>query len=236
MKRIIILILTLALTMSLTAQAESPVYDMLTGLIAGREFTLTVSAEADGELADIAVKYGQVICTLRQENDNIVLTVACEGDAYLNACASAEGVSFDTNLFENGTFQSGWTELSPEVTSSEGEISIRMAGPDHELITFSCKVDGQNLTDCVTEVHIGYITGPGNVHSLWDGITTRDGEANREFYFTFSEEEYALEGEGAVTVEYVDGTIIITRDEECTVTYSEDELGTVTFHSVLTIK
>ena len=234
MKRMTVLLLTLPLLLFAAARAESSVYGLLTSLMAGREFTLTVSAEADGDLADLIAHYGQVTCTLHQENDQIELKAVCEGDMYLTACFTAEGVSVDTNLTENGAFQSGWAALMPEVTAGGDEISLRMTGPDHELITFSCRVNGGDLTDCEVEVHIGYITGPGNVHSLWDGITHREGEAGREFYFTFSEEEYGIEGVGTTGISTDgDGTTCITRDEECTVTHNEDEVGTVTFHSTL---
>ena len=125
----------------------------------------------------------------------------------------------------------------PEVSADKNEVSVRMTGPDHELITFSCKIIGSEPADCTAEVHIGYITGPGNVHSLWDGITSHEGKAGREFYFTFSEEEYAIEGEGTTAMRTAeDGMTFIDRDEECLVTYNEDELGTVTFHSTLAIR
>ena len=237
MKKTTVLLLALMFMFSASAKAESPVYGLMTRLLAGREFSLTVSAEADGDLADIAARYGQAVCTLRQENDRIILSASCEGEAYLNAIFTEEGVSVDTNLIENGVYQTAWAALMPEVSADKNEVSVRMTGPDHELITFSCKIIGSELADCTAEVHIGYITGPGNVHSLWDGITSHEGKAGREFYFTFSEEEYAIEGEGTTAMRTAeDGTTFIDRDEECLVTYNEDELGTVTFHSTLAIR
>ena len=239
MKKITVLLLALMLLFSLDARAESPVYDLLARLMGGREFILTVEAEGDGELAGVIGRYGKVTCTLRQEDGRIVLNASCDGEAgaYLNAYATAEGAGFDTNLIENGSFQTGWAQLAPEVSAGAEEINVRMTGPDHELITFTCKVSGGRLTDCAVEIHVGYITGPGNVHSLWDGVTIREGEASREFYFTFSEEEYAVEGEGSADVRTEeDGTTYITRDEECLITYQDDELGTVTFHSVLVFR
>ena len=237
MKKMTALLLALLLMIPMTAGAESPVFDLLTRLMAGRTFTLTVSAEGEGELADIAAGYGTVTCTLRREKDEILLDAACDGDAFLKAWATETGVRFETNLLESGVFESDWAALVPDVTAGEDEISIRMNGPDHELITFSVKVSGTELTDCEVEVHIGFITGPGNVHSLWDGITCRDGEAGREFYFTFSEEEYAIEGEGTAAAETdEDGTTTITRVEECTVTHNEEEIGTIIFRSTLAFR
>lgn len=239
MKKWTALLLTLLLMASVCAQTENipTVYDTLVSLIDGRQFTLTVTAEGSEELADVIAPYGTVTCVLHQENGQITLTASCEGDAYLNAWATAEAVRFDTNLLENGSFTCDWAALEPKLSVEAGQISVTMTGPDHELISFSCKVKGDDPADCEAEIHIGFITGPGNVHSLWDGITNKDGETSREFYFTFSEEEYAIEGEGTNTVETAeDGSMILFREEECTVTYNEDEIGTVTFRSTLTIQ
>ena len=234
---VLLLALVLALTASVPALAESTVFDLLAGLIPDGGVTLTVSAEAEGELAELIRTYGTVTCTLVREAGGVVLNASCEGKAYLTARATAEDVSFETNLIENGAFRSSWAALEPAVTAEAREISIRMTGPDHELITFSCKVTGTDPADCEVEIHIGFITGPGNVHSLWDGITSRDGEAGREFYFTFSEEEYALEGEGtSVTETDEGGALTVTRDEELTVLHNEEELGTILFRSVLTVR
>lgn len=222
------------------AQAESAesVYDVLTHLMSGRTFTLTVTAESEAEeLANVIAQYGAVTCTLRQENDEILLTAVCDGDAYLNATATKDGVRFDTNLIENGTFSSDWAALVPVITRAVGMFSVTMTGPDHELIRFTCKASGESPDDCQVEIDIGYITGPGNVHSLWDSITNEDGKSSREFYFTFSEEEYGMECEGASSTETAeDGSLIITREETGVLTYQEDELGEIIFRSTLTIQ
>lgn len=221
----------------LNAGAESAVFDTLTRLMNNRIFTLTVSAESTDSLAEIIERYGTVRCDLHQEEDRIVLDAVCDGDAYLKATATADGVEFETNLIENGSFSSNWAALEPQLTETEGRISVTMTGPDHELIRFTCSVEGTDVTDCQVEIDIGYITGPGNVHSLWDGITNKETETSREFFFTFSEEEYALEGEGTLLAERgEDGGLTLSRDETCTVTYLEDELGEVIFHSVLTVR
>jgi len=146
-------------------------------------------------------------------------------------------VRFDTNLIENGTFSSDWAALAPVITREAGMFSVTMTGPDHELIRFTCKASGESPDDCQVEIDIGYITGPGNVHSLWDDITNEDGKSSREFYFTFSEEEYGMECEGASSTETAeDGSLIITREETGVLTYQEDELGEIIFRSTLTIQ
>ena len=239
MKKMLALLLTILLLGACFAQAENveSVYDVLNSLMSGRTFTLTVSAESETEeLANVIAQYGAVTCALRQENDEILLTAACEGDAYLNAAATKDGVRFDTNLIENGTFSSDWAALAPVITREAGMFSVTMTGPDHELIRFTCKVSGATPDDCQVEIDIGYITGPGNVHSLWDGITNENGETSREFFFTFSEEEYGMECEGTSTTESVeDGSLIITREETGVLTYQEDVLGEIIFRSTLTI-
>ena len=221
------------------AQADNTdsVYDVLNGLINGRTFTLTVNAESDADkAAELISRYGSVTCTLCQEKDEILLAIVCDGDAYLNAAATKDGIGFETSLLGNGSFHSSWDALEPVVLEENGTVSITMTGPDHELIRFTCKVSGTDPDDCQAEIDIGYITGPGNVHSLWDGITNKSSETSREFYFTFSEEEYGMECEGTSTVEIdEDGSMIITREETGTLTYQEDDLGEITFHSRLTI-
>ena len=239
MKKMLALLLAMLFLGVCFSQAESAesVYDVLSGFMNGRIFTLTVSAESEAEeLANVIAQYGTVTCTLRQENDEILLTAACDGDAYLTAAATKDGVRFDTNLIENGTFSSDWAALAPVITHEADRFSVTMTGPDHELIRFTCKVSGAMPDDCQVEIDIGYITGPGNVHSLWDGITNDGGETSREFFFTFSEEEYGLECEGTSAVETgEDGSLILSREETGVLTYQEDELGKITFRSTLTI-
>ena len=66
-------------------------------------FTLPVSAESEAEkLAKAIARYGAVTCALRQENDEILLTDACIGGAYLNAAmvADTDDFSYSTNSAE----------------------------------------------------------------------------------------------------------------------------------------
>ena len=120
MKKMFALLLMILFLGGCFAQAESAesVYDVLTHLMNGRTFTLTVTAESEAEeLANVIAQYGAVTCTLRQENDEILLTAACDGNAYLNATATKDSVRFDTNLIENGTFSSD-TELFRDIYDS----------------------------------------------------------------------------------------------------------------------
>ena len=240
LKKILALVLVMLVLCICGAQAESTtsVFDALEHLINGRTFTLTVTAQSDtDELADIISRYGMVTCTLRQENNEILLTAVCDGNAYLNAAATKEGVRFDTNLNGSATFSGDWAALSPVLTLDADVFSVTMTGPDHELIRLTCSVSGSSPDDCQVEIDIGYITGPGNVHSLWDGITCNGSETSREFFFTFSEEEYGMECEGTSTIGTADdGSTVITREETGILTYQEDELGEITFHSVMTIR
>lgn len=240
MKKLMALFLSMLLLGTCCARAESAssVYDLLSGLMDGRTFTLTVTADSETEeLANAIAQYGTVTCTLHQEEEEILLTASCDGEAYLSAAATKEGVRFDTNLVANGTLSSDWAALAPEITQEADALSITMTGPDHELIRFTCKVSGTDPDNCQVEIDAGYITGSGNVHSLWDGITHEEGETSREFFFTFSEEEYGIECEGTSTVETAeDGSLSITREETGVLTYQEDEVGEIAFHCVLNIQ
>ena len=240
LKKMLALLLAMLLLSMCCAQAENDesVYDVLTHLINGRTFALTVSAESEAEdLANVIARYGTVTCTLHQESDAILLTADCDGEAYLHVAATKDGVRFDTSLMENGAFSGTWADLKPVITQEANMFSVTMTGPDHEMIRFTCRVSGTSPDDCQVEIDIGYITGPGNVHSLWDGITNAEGKSNREFFFTFSEEEYGIVCEGTSSVETAqDGSTILTREETGSLTYQEDELGEIIFHSSLVIR
>ena len=236
----VLLCVLLLLTAQPAAFAEEPsVYDALMSFVDGREFSLTVRAEteAEGRLADMLSAYGTIRATLRQEGDELLLHAACEGDAYLKLTANAETVSFETNLLENGRQSYAWSALEPSVILDGERFEVSMTGPDHELIRFSFEISAESAEEYDLEIQIGYITGPGNVHSLWDGVGCHGGESSREFYFSFSEEEYAVEGDGVeILNRAADGGLTITRDDEYTVTYLDDELGNVSVHTVLEVK
>ena len=227
---------------SAVAESDASVYSILVSLMNERQFTLTVSAEGTDAVAEKIAEYGKITCTLRQEKGRIILNGVCEGDAYLTAVATPEDIRIETNLIENGSMAFDWASLLPNASMTVDEkgaktVSARMTGPDHEMIDFTCKVLASDLTDYQVEIRIGYITGPGNVHSLWDGLVHQDGEASREFYFTFSEDELDIVGDGAETAETAeDGTITITRDETYLVTFDEEEQGELTIHAQLVIQ
>ena len=74
MKKMFALLLMILFLGGCFTQAESAesVYDVLTHLMNGRTFTLTVTAESEAEeLANVIAQYGAVTCTLRQENDEM---------------------------------------------------------------------------------------------------------------------------------------------------------------------
>ena len=64
-------------------------------------------------------------------------------------------------------------------------------------------------------------------------------EKRNVYYYSplISEEEYGMECEGTSTIGTADdGSTVITREETGILTYQEDELGEITFHSVMTIR
>lgn len=218
-----------------TAFAEDSVYTLLSELMNGREFTLTVSAEDVDGLEDILAPYGTAVCSVKQENDEIVLSVTCDSDTYLTASATAQGVHLETNFIDMEPVTCDWETLMPNITVTDDgakTIKIGMTGPDRELINFSFKVKGESLTDYQAEVYIGFITGPGAVYSLWDSFGATDGSSSHDFAFTWSESELLLEGTGTETS--ADG--VVTRDDEITVCLNEEEIGTVNAHSELVIQ
>lgn len=240
MKKICALILTLALCCCTAAVAESNVYDLLTGLMNGRTFTQTLDAENVDGIEGLE-EMGRVNCTAAQADGVITLSMTCESDAYLLATAAAGGVHLETNLVAMEPVDVTWETLAPNVAVSEDDngaksIKIGMTGPDREMINFSVKVKGADLSDYQVEFNGGFITGPGAVYSLWDCIGARDGSSSREFAFTYDEHEVYFEAEGEETVTEADGGMTIDRTEELAVSLDEEEIGALTLLSALSVQ
>lgn len=239
MKKITALLLVVFLIASLSisafADSENDVYSLLTGLVNGRSFMLTVTAEDVDGLEDFLAPYVSFVCTVKQEDDTIVLDVTAEGEAYLKATANAEGVTLSTNFIEMEDVVTTWDALMPNITVENEDIKvikIGMTGPNQELISLSFKLKGESLDDYQAEVYVGFITGPGAVYTLWDSFGAKDGSSNRDFAFTWDESEVLTEGSG--TEAFEDGCIV--RDDETTVYQDDEEIGTLTIHSELVIQ
>ncbi len=236
---VLMLVLMLSLSFLLTVRAESmpSLYEALLSLMNGRQFILTVNAVGTDELEPMLAPYGTVTCMLYQKGGRIILTAACEREARLDAIADSEGVQISTNLTEAGEYACEWDSLQPAVTLTKDELSVRLTFPNYEWINFSFKVKGPNPADCELEIKGSYMTGPGVIHSLWDGLTSHDGETSREFYLSIAEDEYAIVGEGTETIESAeDGSLVITREDECVVTHNDAEVGTLILGSTLEIR
>lgn len=240
MKKITALLLAVLLVASLSvsvfAEGENDVYALLSDLMHGRCFTLTVTAEDVDGLEDFLAPYGSFVCSVNQEGDTIVLDVTTEGEAYLKATANTEGVTLSTNFIEMEDVVTTWDVLLPNVTVTKDEntasVKIGMTGPNQELINFSVKIKGTDLADYSAEFYIGFITGPGTVYTLWDSISGKNGETARDFAFTWDENELIAEASGEETAE--DGCI--SRSDVCSFFMDDEEIGTVTVHSELTIQ
>lgn len=235
------LVLVVSMTACAFAEGENDVYGLLSGLMNGHSFTLTVTAEEAEGLEEFLAPYGSFLCTLQQEEDTIVLDVTTEGEAFLKATATAEGVTISTNFVEMEDVSVTWQTLVPNVTLTreEGVVSLKigMTGPDKELINFTFKAKGTDLSDYSADVYVGFITGPGAIYSLWDSFGAEEGSSVRDFAFTFDEYEVMVYGEGEeLTEEAEDGSVTIVRTDAYTVEYDAEEIGTLTIHAELTIR
>lgn len=236
-----VLALVSCLAGSAMAEAETDAFGLFSALLGGRELTLTVSAENIDGLEEFFAPCGSVMCTVKQENNQIVASVTCDGGAYLLAAADAQGIRLETNLLDAASIQCGWDTLMPNITLTGGEesrvLKITITGPDRELINFSCKVVGNTLDDYQLSFQGGLITGPGAVYGLWDNLSGKQGRTTRDFALTYDESEILVEAFGEETVESEEtGCVIIHRRDDCTVYLDEDEIGSLTICSALRIQ
>lgn len=224
-----------------SAMAETDVFGLFASLLDGRELTLTVSAENMDGLEDVLAPCGTVTCVVKEENDQILVNVSCDGEAYLTAAADAQGIRLETKLPETEPMELTWDSLMPNlsVTKEAGSFSLKltMTGPDRELINFSCKAVGNALEDYQLSFQGGFITGPGAVYGLWDDLSGQQGSTTRDFALTYDESEILVEASGEETVQTEEaGRITIRRREDCTVYLDEEEIGSLTICSELRVQ
>lgn len=246
MKKLTALLLTLMTLLSClwlcaTAEEEPNLYRLYAELLGNREITLTVNAENVVGLEDALAPYGTVVCTAKQETGKISVRVTCGDELLASAEADEAGIRVESALLGIDPMELTWKALNPHVTAvTEGAsstIESSMTGPERELIRFTAKVQGTDLSNYKLSFQGGFITGPGAVYGLWDDLTGSNGSTSRDFCVTFGESEIVVEGSGAETTETAeDGTLTITRIENCTVSMNEEEIGTLTIHSVLVVK
>ena len=243
MKKLISLLLTtlvLFSCLSMCAMAEEPsLYALYSRLLGDREITLTVTSENVTGLEEALAPYGTVVCSAKQEDGKILLSVTSNGAALAAGEADETGIRVESPLLGIAPTVLSWEALNPRLTLSKEDASVlssSMSGPAQELINFSVKVQGTNLTSYALGFQGGFITAPGAVYGLWDDLTGEDGSTTRSFCVTFGESEVVVEGSGEETVEEdEDGTLTITRAEDCTVSMDEEEIGTLTIRSVLVV-
>lgn len=245
MKKLTALLLTLMTLLSCLwlcamAEEETGLYALYSRLLGDREITLSVNAENAVGLEDTLAPYGAVVCTAKQEDGKILVSVTCNGKVLAAGEADENGIRVESSLLGIEPTTLSWEALAPHVTLAEGNdfsLKTSMTGSGQELINFSAKVQGTDLISYKLCFQGGFITGPGAVHSLWDNLTGKDGSTSRDFCVTFAESELVVEGSGEETAETAeDGTLTITRIENCTVSMDEEDIGTLTIHSVLVVK
>lgn len=245
MKKLTALLLTLMTLLSClwlcaTAEEEPNLYRLYAELLGNREIILTVNAENVVGLEDALAPYGTVVCTAKQEAGKITVRVTCGDELLASAEADEAGILVESTLLGIAPLELTWETLNPHVTVTDEDgstIKTSMTGPEQELINFTAKVQGTDLSSYKLSFQGGFITGPGAVYGLWDDFTGKDGSTSRDFCVTFAESELVVEGSGEETTETAeDGTLTITRIENCTVSMNEEEIGTLTIHSVLVMK
>lgn len=245
MKKFISLLLTVAallscLSVCAIAEEETGLYALYSRLLGDREITLTVTVQNAAGLEDALAPYGTVACTAKQERGKILVSVTCNGEVLAAGKADESGILVESPLLGIEPTTLSWEALAPHVTLTEGNdfsLKTSMTGPGQELINFSAKAQGSDLASYALGFQGGFITAPGAVYGLWDDLTGKEGSTTRSFCVTFGESEIVVEGSGQETVEEAeDGTLTVTRTEDCTVSMNEDEIGTLTICSVLVVK
>lgn len=245
MKKLTALLLTLMTQLSClwlcaTAEEEPDLYQLYAELLGNREITLTVNAENVVGLEDALAPYGTVVCTARHEAGKIIVRITSNSELLASAKADESGILVESTLLGIVPMELTWEALNPHiiVTHEDGStIKASMTGSEQELINFTAKVQGTNLSNYKLSFQGGFITGPGAVYSLWDDLTSKDGSTDRNFCVTFGESEIVVDGSGMETTKTAeDGTLTVTRIEHCTVFVNEDEISTLTIHSDLVIK
>lgn len=245
MKKLTALLLTLmtllsCLLLCATAEEDPNLYRLYAELLRNREITLSVNTENVVGLEDALAPYGTVVCTAKQEDGKILVSVTCNGEVLAAGEADESGIRVESSLLGIEPTTLSWEALAPHVTLAEGNdfsLKTSMTGSRQELINFTAKVQGTDLSSYKLCFQGGFITGPGAVHGLWDNLAGKDGSTLRDFCVTFAESEIVVEGSGEETAETAeDGTLTITRIENCTVSMDEEDIGTLTIHSVLVVK
>ena len=221
--------------------ARTP-YDALSALLAGKTYTLTLHAEEAEGLEDYLAPYGDVTCALYQEGDRIVLTAACQGEAYLNAAADASGFRIETNLpelLEEGALAATWQEMAATVSLTESEegkdLTLRMTRPDHGMITIRFSIQGLDPAEYTVDTGLSIMNPDGTFISVFDTASASGGASARESVISVISPEASIEGEGEETVTQGENAVILTRRDTYTVTYDYEEIGTVTVVSQLVI-
>lgn len=245
MKKLIALLLSLIALLSClwlcaTAEEEPGLYQLYAELLGNREITLTVNTENVVGLEDELAPYGTVVCTARQDAGKITVRVTCGAELLASAEADETGIRVESTLLGIAPTELTWETLNPHVTviSEDGSaIKTSMTGPERELINFTAKVQGTDLSSYKLSFQGGFITAPGAVYGLWDDLAGSNGSTSRDFCITFGESEIVVEGSGEEAAETAeDGTLSVTRTENCTVSMNGEEIGTLTIRSVLAVK
>lgn len=224
-----------------SAAPEDNVYDLFVSLLHGHSTCLTVTAEDVTGMEEMPLPCTQMVWTAVQKDDQLVLEILCDGISAAKATMTAQDVTLETALEALPSITCTWETLAPKITvSREGDISlvkVSMTGPEQELINFSMKVKGTGADSYAASFQSGLITGPGVIYGIYDDFGAENGVSERSFSYTWDVSMFSIEAEGEETCDITkDGTMTITRVDECTVLLDDDEIGTLTLRSVWTFE
>lgn len=204
--------------------AEPGVFELLGGLLPepGGTVQLTVE-EAEGERVDGLAGAQLLLRCASGEAMTLELTLPGTQEA-TTLKLTAEDVIWTAAGQPEHTLR--WEVLAPQVSTSEEGWSIRLTGPEQELISLSVRQQPGAL-----ELNGGYISAGGSVYSLWDSFSCPTDETERFWSVTFDEDELLLEGSG---VRQTAGDGGWQQEERLTVSLNEETLGSVLVRTTFT--
>lgn len=217
------LLLLLLVMCPVLGLAEPNVFELLCGLLPqGGTVEITVTETEEEGLEELAGVQLQLCCV---PGDSLSLELTLPGtQEQFNVILTAEAVCWTAAGEPSHTLP--WEALAPQVSLSEEGWSIRMTGPEQELISLNVRQQPGRL-----ELNGGYISAGGSVYGLWDSFSCSANETERFWSVTFDETELLLEGSGVRQLAEAGGW---QQEEQLLVSLNEEEQGSMAVRTVFT--